>query len=188
MSTQLSFLDPVSRPRDPFRSELWHAGLTMLAELTQLPASAARKLLGRLEAASEKDRGGLLAVIRDAHRQRPDDPVPYLVAAARNLRSEAGDPWGLGAWYRESAHAQDWPQEALEGVLAASGLATGWRGSLACLEAWLAAGYRPDSIEAVIAEEVGRFAGEIRALAFFDRAVRRRALRWHADRCEWLAW
>lgn len=105
----------------------------------------------------------------------------------------AADPWGLDAWFGVQPQPGDglfavrgYDITALQEILLASGLPLDWRGDLSLLGAWLVGGYRPDSIAEVIGEERARTRAEVRALRFFDGAVLRRALRWHAGRAEWI--
>lgn len=115
------------------------------------------------------------------HKERwlVDEPDPAL------------DPWGLGEFY--AAQPVDAPGlfsvrgyefEALVEVLQAAGFEPKWRGDLSTLGEWLVAGFRPDSIAETIAEDAKRSAA--RFLRWFDRGVRRRALRWDALSGDWL--
>lgn len=105
----------------------------------------------------------------------------------------ASDAWGLAAWYEaQPAETADmfsvrgWTLDALVEVMIASGLDVCWRGDLDTLGAWLCAGYRPDSIALVLAEDCAGSPASARTLRWFDRAVRRSALRWNAVRSEWV--
>lgn len=103
------------------------------------------------------------------------------------------DPWGLRAWWDAQPehseamfHVRGYEFAACQEIMLASGLAVSWRGSLDVLGRWLVEGYRPDSVAGVVLEEVARSAQAARSLEWFDRAVRRRAWRWHAVRFEWV--
>lgn len=113
--------------------------------------------------------------------------------ADERTQDPALDRWGLTAWYERQPEepnalfsVRGWSIEALADVLLAAGFDLVWRGDLDTLGAWLAAGYRPDSLAETIAEAAAGAAGAPRSLRWFDRAVRQRALRWHAIRSEWV--
>lgn len=189
---QLDFLPPEPKPvrvRDPDRHALWKDGLTAMQSLLGLRPDACRKLLGgRLCPAAKDDYVGLLALILEAVRARPDEPVSWLIAGARKLGcGEDQDAWGLGGWYAAAPQAvQDWPVEELAAVMEATGFPPSWRGSLDVLERLMDAGYRPDSVADVISQIVAGFEGTIRSLSFFDARVQRDALRLDRERMEYV--
>lgn len=88
------------------------------------------------------------------------------------------DAWGLEAWLAtlqpvEGISALSYEVATLQSVMMETGLDATWRGDLAPLDAWLRAGYAPDSIGAVIADVV-RKGGVRQTLKGFDWWVRDR--------------
>jgi hypothetical protein len=183
---QLDLLPSPPKLRDPDRVALWREGLAALISVLGLRPDACRKLLGRLSAASKQDYVGLLALIREAVKVRPDEPVSWLIAGARHIGNPTQD-WGLSRWYPAAPQAvRDWPIEVYEDIMAATGMPPSWHGSLVALDGWIKDGYRPDSIAEVIAQAAAQFDGEVRSLAFFNQAVRRNALVWSEARMEYV--
>jgi hypothetical protein len=113
--------------------------------------------------------------------------------ASERAQDPALDPWGLRAWYgRQSEQSPElfsvrgWDFEVMREVMLATGLPFDWRGDLGVLGSWLVAGFRPDSLAEVIAEDGAGSSSAPQSLRWFDRAVRRRALRWSAAKSEWV--
>jgi hypothetical protein len=119
--------------------------------------------------------------------ERWNDPVKADLTA---------DPWGLSEWregQRSTAETAGmlfsvfgFAFEALEEIMVASLLPPEWRGDLAVLGGWLVDGYRPDSVADVVREVAKGMTAAPRDLRWFDRPVRRRALRWNPRRQEWV--
>lgn len=204
MSAQLSFLPepaptpanvkPPPRVRSPAEDALWKEGLASLRTILGQRTPQCRALLGRLVGRCGKRYAELSALIDHAARQRPDEPVSWLMAGAKGIGSTCvvEEPWGLRAWIiQEGAHEgfgpEAWGYDALAEVMHATGFPDQWRGSLDPLRQWCLYRYRPDSVARVIAEQVAGFSGQPVSLRFFDQAVRRKALRWSPDKCDWLA-
>lgn len=180
------------KPVDPARAALWSRGLYNLASLLGKRDAQCRAFLGRLEKAAKGDLAALSELLERAVQARPDDPIPWLVAGARKIGGvdETDDPWGVSAWYAAAAgKIQDWPEDVYQEIMAATGMAPSWRGSLAPLAAWIEDGYRAESIVEVLRAAPGSAMdwkpGPVTSLRFYDGMVRRRAARWDPIRCEY---
>lgn len=68
-------------PLDP-KKELWNDGLKIVRVLTNQDAGPARKFLGRLVNLANADHAKLLALLKRAEIEQPDQPQAWLVAAA----------------------------------------------------------------------------------------------------------
>lgn len=75
-------------PSDP-KTDLWRNGLATLKAITNQPEGPARKLLGKLVDLAKGEHSQLLAIIRRCEREAPDEPIPWLLAAAKK---PAGKP------------------------------------------------------------------------------------------------
>lgn len=205
MSTQLSWLPEVTptpkptptpkakRPKpppEPDKASLWGAGLYNLMSLTGLTNGRVRNLLGKLDYLARRDRAGLVELIERCVQERPDEPVPWLIAGARKLGEREADAWGLVSWYATAPDTvRQWPIEDFEAIMSVSGMEPTWRGALGTVTSWIEDGYRPDSIFEVMAAAPASAhdwtAQPVYSLRFWDGIVRRRAARWDPARAEY---
>ena len=181
---------------DP-RTTLFREGLAFVSRLTGKPEAGARALLGKLLKGARDDCAGLLEVLREAHRMRPADPVPWLLRAAEACGARQGvaaaapdpdDPWGIQGWCRALGFqptvtendraagkwiAHGWVIDgAAEDVAEAAGLPESWRGDWSPLLGWAADGLFLGDPYAVIRERAEAASSPITSLRYFDAAVR----------------
>jgi len=146
------------------KAALWREGLAAIQRLTGKPEAAVRKMLGNLSDVAKHDHGGLLALIRKAEAEPPDDPIAWLTAAAAPLNGrcapaplldELADdgPWGIDAWIARQSDVRIEPDgrtgndvATLNGhgvayhanrVAEAAGLSVQWRGQWDGFGNWL---------------------------------------------------
>ena len=91
---------PLPSPRDA-RTTLFRDGLTALMRLTGLMEKRARPLLGKLLKQSKDDCVGLLAILCEAERDQPADPVSWIVKCVEHRAAPKAGRGVLGSLVAE---------------------------------------------------------------------------------------
>ena len=184
-------------------SPLWSDGLAILCGLTGLAPVIARRRLGRLLDECQGDRDALLAMLRDAERKQPDQPMPWLVAGALAIAAKgvAADEWGADAWLATVApndpaaptctQIWDWavPNAAatVRDLCEAAGLPPSWRGDKTWIAEICADRFEINNVIDVLRELSNASPQAVTSLRYWDSAIRQRCLRWDPERCDWWA-
>ena len=167
---------------DP-KAVLWRDGLAALQRMTGQDLTRTRKLLGKLVDASGADHVTLNALIAKAEIEQPDDPVSWLMAAAKQRNGHAQLPLA----------APEWPPEVVpepkDGRPTVDGRYLDWMFETACDRAHIELPFNPQNAKPVIGWLAAKIEQEDilnairrcadrpgytppRTLAWFDNAVR----------------
>jgi uncharacterized protein YdaU (DUF1376 family) len=195
-------------PKDP-KNVLWNEGKAIMERLAAADAKSAGKLVGSfVDDAKAKAADGsvdyalVLEVLRDAEKQRPDNPIPWIKATIKSRLSSGivgtttvapDDPWGIRAWTSRQLDvgqgtdpATDKKMPAINGhliersaelVAEQAGLAESWRGNWDAIGAWMRAdlGFASYQTLRAIGDQARRMTADgqaIRSIAVFDATVR----------------
>lgn len=103
-----------ARPEDAQRL-LWSEGVATLRCLTKSDAGPARGQVGKLLKRAGKDHAAVLAMIRRAEIEQPDDALAWITAGLKGgggkvVSGTVGcgdDPWGINAWISRQPDVKD---------------------------------------------------------------------------------